>query len=95
MDREQGHASGEHTHARFNKLRLILQVMDMDGNENNELEVKKGKSDSGSQDSLDSWEKVDIPSEEELERHSRSMFKAQASTLQLTLEAELPPPLFR
>jgi len=67
-------------------------VMDMDGNENNELEVKKGKSDSGSQDSLDSWEKVDIPSEEELERHSRSMFKAQASTLQLTLEAELPPP---
>ena len=43
------------------------QVVDVEGNENNEIEVKMERSLTGSQDSLDSWEQVEMPSEENVE----------------------------
>ena len=44
-----------------------LQVDDGEGNENNEIEVKSAVSDTGSQESLDDWETLEIPAEEEIE----------------------------
>jgi len=44
-----------------------LQVVDDEGNENNEIEVKSAVSDTGSQESLDDWETLEIPAEEEIE----------------------------
>jgi len=42
-------------------------VVDGEGNENNEIEVKSAVSDTGSQESLDDWETLEIPAEEEIE----------------------------
>ena len=41
-----------------------LQVDDGEGNENNEIEVKSAVSDTGSQESLDDWETLEIPAED-------------------------------
>jgi len=60
--------------------RAMPVVMSIDGNENNEIEVRMGRSESGSQDSLDSWEQVEIPSkEEELEKHGLEDSNAEAT----------------
>ena len=54
--------------------------MSIDGNENNEIEVRMERDESGSQDSLDSWEQVEIPSgEEELEKHGVEVSNAEAT----------------
>jgi len=50
------------------KLNQDLPVVDDgEGNENNEIEVKSAVSDTGSQESLDDWETLEIPAEEEIE----------------------------
>jgi len=61
--------------------RAMPVVMSIDGNENNEIEVRMERSESGSQDSLDSWEQVEIPSqeEEELEKHGLEVSNAEAT----------------
>jgi len=59
-------------------------VVDGDGNENNEIEVK---SDTGSQESLDDWETLEIPAEEEIEISSPVTPKVE--TTQVTPETNV------
>lgn len=64
-----------------------FQVMDLEGNENNEIEVERLESNEiGSQDSLDSWERVEIPAEEELEKQSLENAEASKSTVEVGVE---------
>jgi len=62
-------------------------VVDGEGNENNEIEVKSAVSDTGSQESLDDWETLEIPAEEEIEISSPVAPKVE--TIQVTPEANV------
>jgi len=62
-------------------------VVDGEGNENNEIEVKSAVSDTGSQESLDDWETLEIPAEEEIEISSPVTTKVE--TIQVTPEANV------
>lgn len=67
--------------------RAMAVVMDLEGNENNEIEVERLESNEiGSQDSLDSWERVEIPAEEELEKQSLENAEASKSTVEVGVE---------
>ena len=60
-------------------------MLDNEGNENNEIEVEERMKRSGSQDSLDSWEQVEIPGEEEHEKDNLE----NAETFKSTAEVEV------
>jgi len=62
-------------------------VVDGEGNENNEIEMKSAVSDTGSQESLDDWETLEIPAEEEVEISSPVAPKVE--TTQVTPEANV------
>jgi len=62
-------------------------VVDGEGNENNEIEVKSAVSDTGSQESLDDWETLEIPAEEEIEISSPVAPKIEIT--QVTPEANV------
>ena len=64
--------------------RASYQVLDLEGKENNELEVETMET--GSQDSLDSWERVEIPGEEEFDKHSLENAEAFKSTAEVEVE---------
>jgi len=62
-------------------------VVDGEGNENNEIEVKSAVSDTGSQESLDDWETLEIPAEDEIEISSPVAPKVEIT--QVTPEANV------
>jgi len=67
--------------------RAMSVVLDLEGNENNEIEVERmERCEIGSQDSLDSWERVEIPAEEELENQSLENDEASKSTVEVGVE---------
>jgi len=68
--------------------RAMSVVLDLEGNENNEIEVERmeEKSEIGSQDSLDSWERVEIPGEEEIQKLSLENVEAFKSTAEVEVD---------